>query len=162
MLQSVRNVLNVDMSFNSKLRQVVGMSNSAPISSSILLNDKNEEIDPEESSSSSENDDNRVKDEILRESLCLDQLDLSNCAIQRVPNMQHTCVNKIDLSENDVQGKTHLVISLFSVYFLDYLDLKGNNVTKLSLIVSNEKFDGTTGKTSFLVIFWNLSEFSNF
>ena len=88
MLQSVRNVLNVDMSFNSKLRQVVGMSNSAPISSSILLNDKNEEIDPEEnksetSSSSGENDDNRVKDEILRESLCLDQLDLSNCAIQQ-------------------------------------------------------------------------------
>jgi hypothetical protein len=145
MLQSVRNVLNVDFSFNSKLRQVIGMSNSAPISSSILLNDKNEEIDQEnsESSSSSENNENRVKDEILRETLCLDQLDLSNCAIQRVPNMQHTCVNKIDLSENDVQGKTHLVISLFSVYFLDYLDLKGNNVTKLSLIVSNEKYENT-------------------
>ena len=55
--------------------------------------------------------------------------------------MQHTCVNRVDMSENSMQGPVNLVISLFSIYFLDYLDLKANNITRLKLVISEQQFN---------------------
>ena len=147
MLQTVRNIKHMDISFNDKMRQVVGMSNSAPITSKIVLNDKNEEV-LDETMEYDETNKTKDTDETVREILCLDQLDLSNSRLTRLPNMQHTCVNKIDLSENQIKGMSHLVISEFSVYFLDYLDLKANNITQINLIVSEEKFVNVKKYTS--------------
>jgi hypothetical protein len=150
MLQTVRNIKHMDISFNDKLRQVVGMSNSAPITSKIVLNDKNEEVLEEMEYDETNNSNNSTKDtdETVREILCIDELDLSNSRLTRLPNMQHTCVNKLDLSENQIKGMSHLVISQFSVYFLDYLDLKANNITQINLIVSEEKFVNVKKYTS--------------
>ncbi len=53
----------------------------------------------------------------------------------------------IDLREDDNAG-ARLNLVFFVVWRLLSrldLDLKGNNVTKMSLIVSKEKFSGTTG-----------------
>ena len=49
-----------------------------------------------------------------------------------------------------MSGNTHLVTSKYSIYFMDYLDLKSNNITNLKLIVSEQKFkqDSYTNKNS--------------
>lgn len=149
MLQTVRNIKHMDISFNDKLRQIVGMSNSAPITSKIILNDKNEEVlDYDDGETNTNNNITKDTDETVLEILCIYQLDLSNSRLTRLPNMQHTCVNRIDLSENQIKGMSHLVISQFSVYFLDYLDLKANNITQINLIVSEEKFINVKKYTS--------------
>ena len=60
MLQSVRNVINLDLSFNP-LRQVVGMSNAAPITSQILVDKNGEEVLPNDDDNG-ENDSDEYND----------------------------------------------------------------------------------------------------
>ena len=74
------------------------------------------------------------------EILCVDEIDLSNCKIRHMPNFEHTCINKISLAHNSLANKQHLVISKFSTYFMDYMDLQWNNITELKPIISNQKF----------------------
>jgi hypothetical protein len=57
-----------------------------------------------------------------------------------MPNLQHTCINKIDLSNNLLSSKIHLVLSKYTIYFMDYLNLQSNNITYIKLIDSEQKF----------------------
>ena len=76
----------------------------------------------------------------LTEIPCIDLIDLSHCKILKMPNFKHTCINKVDLTHNLLANKQYLMISKFSTYFLDYLNLEWNNITELTPIISNQKF----------------------
>ena len=91
-----------------------------------------------------------IDEDDLTEILCIDELDLSNCHVRFMPNLEHTCVNKIRLAYNKLYGKQHLIISRFTTFFLDYVDLQWNNVTELKPIISSQKFkqDSYTHKNS--------------
>ena len=80
--------MSVEMSFNSKLRQVVGMSNI-------------EEIDPKESSSEYEDNDSKVKTMTIRVKFCANLF----VSIVSAQHAAHVREQKIDLSENDVHGQ---------------------------------------------------------
>ena len=167
MLQSIRNIVDIKLSENP-LEKVIGMSNDSPITTTVILNSNG--TDAEDSAEESGEKSSKsvvagngsggkspksvvvgngiiagnggavVDLSPVKEVLCIDQLDLSDCQLASVPNMQHTCINKIDLSRNRIAGSVHLVISRFSIYFLDYLDLQANNITKVSLVVSDAKY----------------------
>lgn len=122
MLQSVANIKKLDMSFN-------------PIDSIIRLSGERTIIDDKQTENDGLSDDTE-----LTEILCIDQLDLNNCRIKHLPNLEHTCINKLGLAYNRLNGRQHLVISRFSTYFLDYLDLQWNNITELKPIISRQKF----------------------
>lgn len=118
MLQSVRNVNLLDMSHNP-IENVIRLSGQR----SIFENNEAPLVEGE-----------------FTEILCIDEIDLSNCRIRHLPNFEHTCINKISLAYNSMQSKQHLVISKFSTYFMDYMDLQWNNITELKPIISNQKF----------------------
>ena len=118
MLQSVRNIQRVDLSRNP-IEQVIRLSDEK-----LLIDNKNSLIEQDE----------------LTEILCIDELDLTNCHIKRMPNLEHVCINKISLAYNKLNGPVNLVTSKFTVYFLDYINLQENDVTTINLIVSKQKF----------------------
>lgn len=81
-----------------------------------------------------------IEEDEFTEILCIDELDLSHCKVKFLPNFEHTCINKVSLAHNALSNKQHLVISKFSTFFMDYLDLQWNNITDLKPIISNQKF----------------------
>lgn len=119
MLQSVRNIKLLDMSHNP-IESVIRLSGER----SLFETNNKAPLDEDE----------------LTEILCVDEIDLSNCKIRHLPNFEHTCINKISLAYNSLANKQHLVISKFSTYFMDYMDLQWNNITELKPIISNQKF----------------------
>jgi hypothetical protein len=118
MFQSIKNIQKLDMSSNPII-QVNGLSGDP-------------QLIKEEVKNQTENS--------KLEALCIDLLDLSKCQVKRMPNLQHSCLNQIDLNRNSMTGSIHLVLSKYSVYFLDYLNLQSNNITFIKLIVSEQKF----------------------
>lgn len=118
MMQSVKNIGQLDFSHNP-IENVVRLSGERSI-----LTTKSVLIEEDE----------------FTEILCIDELNLSHCKVKFLPNFEHTCINKISLAHNSLSNKQHLVISKFSTYFMDYLDLQWNNITDLKPIISNQKF----------------------
>jgi hypothetical protein len=83
----------------------------------------------------------KISDETgLTEIICIDELNLSNCHISKLPDFEHTCISKVSLAYNNLSGLQQLTISRFSTFFLDYLDLGWNNISLLNPIISNQKF----------------------
>lgn len=117
MLQSIKNIVYLDFSFNP-IQKVNGMS-----SDPILFKSRIEQ-------NSTAN----------KEILCVDSLNLANCKLQRIPHLPHACVNKLDLNNNLISGSSRLVVSNYSVYFMDYINLQANNITKLKIILNGQKF----------------------
>ncbi len=122
MLQSISNIETLDLS-NNPMNAVDQLSGERSIINS------------------SQNAQEKVSDDTdLTEIICIDELNLSNCHIRNLPNLEHTCISKISLAYNALNGTQHLVISSFSTFFLDYLNLSWNNITELKPIISNQKF----------------------
>lgn len=137
MFQSIKNIVYLDLSSNP-IQHSVGMSGD-PLLVNKVINGKNE------TSTSSSPPTNTTRGpiddiDIAEEALCIDELDMSNCKMQRIPNLQHTCINKIKLPYNQFSGSVHLVISKYSIYFLDYLDVQSNNITFLKVLISDQQF----------------------
>ena len=81
-------------------------------------------------------DENSIKEEVL----CIDNVFLNNCRIKRMPNLQHTCINKLDMSYNLLNDSIHLFLSKYTVYFMDYLNLQANNISYIKLITTDQKY----------------------
>lgn len=77
---------------------------------------------------------------VNKEILCIDDFDLTNCKIRRMPDLQHACVNQMTLVNNLLSGSVIVTLSNYTLYFLDYLDLRWNNITKLKFAISGTKF----------------------
>jgi hypothetical protein len=77
---------------------------------------------------------------IKQEVLCIDQFFLNNCRIKRMPNLMHTCINKLDLSYNLLNDSIHLYLSKYTVYYMDYLNLQANNITYMRVITSEQQY----------------------
>jgi hypothetical protein len=133
MFQSIKNIVNLDLSLNP-IQHTVGMSGD-PLLVNKVISGKNETL-YSSNKTTVPNDDI----DVIEEALCIDELDLSNCKMQRIPNLQHTCINKIKLPYNLFSGSVHLVISKYSIYFLDYLDLQYNNIKFLKVFISEQQF----------------------
>jgi hypothetical protein len=127
MLQSVGNVLSLNLSLNP-IDTVINLS-TRPLLELIVKN----------ASVKQKNTPAEV-DDPLREILCIDKLDLSRCQIKTMPSLQHVCINQIDLSSNRIHGNVFLHLSSFSLYFLDYVNLQSNNITRLKLITNQRHY----------------------
>lgn len=127
MMQSIKNILYLDLS-NNPIEQVIGMSLGAIVLENKLMSG-NGSITTVNSVSQGEN-----------EILCIDVLNLSNCKLKRIPNLQHVCINKIDLKSNLLSGNAHLIVSNYTLYFMDYLNLQSNNLTYIEFFISGMKF----------------------
>lgn len=57
-----------------------------------------------------------------------------------MPNLQHTCINQLDLSSNALNDSIHLFLSKYTVYFLDLLNLQNNNISYIKVITSEQKY----------------------
>lgn len=123
MFQSIKNIVELNMSSNP-LEQLIAMSFGAwpyqmPVpKNSTLIYPMN------------------VQDEIL----CVDNLDLSYCKIHRIPSLAHACINTIDLRYNLISNYSRLAVSNYTLYFLDRIDLRYNNITKLYAVTVGQKF----------------------
>jgi hypothetical protein len=78
--------------------------------------------------------------DIKEEVLCIDQFFLNNCRIKRMPNLQHTCINRLDLSFNLLAASVHLILSKYTVYYLDYLNLQSNNISYFKVITTEQEY----------------------
>ena len=117
MLQSIRNVNYLDLSHNP-IYEVARFSNEA----SIIPNDYN------------------IVQDDLTEILCVDEIDLSNCKLESLPNLEHICINKLNFAYNSLNGHLNLLMSNFSTYFNDYINLQFNNITYINIRMSKQKF----------------------
>jgi Leucine-rich repeat (LRR) protein len=125
MLQTISNIIELDMSLNP-IEQVINLS-SKKFTIAQFQNETNVKEDP-------------MPLDPYRRILCIDHFDLTNCELFRMPSMEHTCLNKLSLGYNQLRGQTHLVVSMFSLYFLDYLDLQMNNISDIKFVLSSQKF----------------------
>lgn len=133
MFQSVRNAGQIDLTGNP-IQHLLGMTGDPLLVEKIVANGT------KVASSSSSSQIIEAGIDLGLEALCIDHLDLTGCQLQRLPNLQHTCLNKLSLAYNQLSGSVHLVISNYSLYFLDYLDLQNNNVSHVKMLVSEQKF----------------------
>ncbi len=117
MLQSIRNVKNLDLS-NNPLSKLVGLSDTK-----LLI--KNDVIEQDD----------------FTEILCIDQVDFSFCKLEYLPNLEHVCINKLNFAYNQLNKSYGLFISNFSTYFIDYINLQYNDIKHLSVkAMSNQVF----------------------
>lgn len=124
MFQSIKNILYLNLSSNP-LEQVISMSFGAwPYQ--IPIGTKNSSLIYPAG----------VDEEIL----CVDSLDLSRCKLHQIPSLAHTCINTINLQANLLRGHARLAISNYTLYFLDYLDVRANNITSLHIVQTAQKY----------------------
>lgn len=117
MLQSIRNVKNLDLS-NNPLSKLVGLSDTK-----LLI--KNDDIEQDD----------------FTEILCIDQVDFSFCKLEYLPNLEHVCINKLNFAYNQLNKSYGLFISNFSTYFIDYINLQYNDIKHISVkAMSNQVF----------------------
>jgi Leucine-rich repeat (LRR) protein len=108
MLQSIRNVYDFDLSYNPIL-QVVGLSGDPLLTNKVIYKNitdtKMKSLNNQLNNTKLTSQMASIVDLIaatyknnpngpLQEALCIDLLDLGNCKIKRLPNLQHTCINK--------------------------------------------------------------------
>lgn len=121
MFQSIRNIVYLNMSSNP-LEQMIGMAEDPVMINNPVIKT------------------NALQDGVEDEILCIDNLDMKNCKIRHIPNLIHVCINVIDFQSNLISGITHLAISNYTLYFLDYLNLRSNNITHIEFRISGQKF----------------------
>jgi hypothetical protein len=134
MFQTIKNIVYLDFSSNP-LEKVYGMSGDA-----LIMQNKLNSTTRKSSNNNNNNPPVESSNQVVKEILCIDELDMSNCKLERIPNLQHSCINKIDLSRNIIKDRELLVLSNYTVYFLDYLNLQGNSITNLKFVTSGQKF----------------------
>lgn len=124
--QSIENVLYLNFS-NNPIIFVNGLSDEAALLPNISMNNDK-----------------------LKKILCIDRLDLHSNLLERIPNMMHSCISNVNLENNQLVGPQHLILSNFTSYFLDELNLKNNRIEKINVGLSGQKYlsDFYTNKNS--------------
>ncbi|CAF0932902.1 unnamed protein product [Brachionus calyciflorus] len=124
--QTIQNILYLNFSHN-EIRNVNGLSGDIVLTKNI----------------------GEEKDEQIK-MLCLDNADFSHNRILKVPNFQHSCISRVNLEHNQISSYQHLVVSNLTLYFLDLISLRFNNLERLGIVLSDQKFksDFYTSKNS--------------
>ncbi|RNA10154.1 slit -like protein [Brachionus plicatilis] len=114
--QSVENILYLNMSHNPVMF-ANGLSDEAVLFSNM-----------------------KVPSDKLKKILCIDRLDFGNNVMNKIPNLMHSCISKINLENNHLDKMQRLIVSNFTIYFLDEVNLKNNNIESISVGLSGQKY----------------------